>query len=66
MISRTDSAVLLAERQRDMNYGEQYESKKLELSNSRVSEKKGWRLVNVLIILVVIILVGWVLWRGGL
>ena len=66
VISRIDSAGLLAERQRDMNYGEQHESKIAKLSNSRVLEKKGWRLVNVLIIVLVIILVGWWLWRGRL
>ncbi|MDP3467053.1 MAG: hypothetical protein Q8S11_01885 [Daejeonella sp.] len=64
VISRIDSAVLLAEKQRDMNYEEQYESKKSEVSNSRVLEKKGWHLVNVLIIVLVLILVGWCLWGG--
>ena len=66
VISRIDSAGLLAERQRDMDYEEEYENKKVELSNSRVLEKKGSKLVNVLIMVVGLILVGWVLWRWGL
>lgn len=65
VISRTDSAGLLEEKQRDMNYEEKYESKKVEELNSRVLEKKGPKMVNVLIMVVGVILVGWVLWRGG-
>ena len=65
VISRTDSAGLFEERQRDLHYEEQYESKKVEESNSRVLEKKGIKVVNVLIMVVMVILVGWVLWRGG-
>ena len=65
VISRIDSAGLLAERQRDRHYREQYEGKKVELSNSRVLEKKGLKMVNVLIMVVVVILGGWVVWRGG-
>ena len=65
IISRIDSAVILTERQRDMNYEEQYESKKVEESNFRVLEKKGSKVLNVLIMVVGVILVGWVLWRGG-
>jgi hypothetical protein len=65
VINLTDSAGLLEEKQRDMNYEEQYKSKKAEESKSRVLEKKGLKLVNVLIMVVGVILVGWVLWRGG-
>ena len=66
VMSRTDSAGLLAESQRDLHYEEQYESKKVEESKSRVLEKKGSKMVNVLIMVVGVILVGWVLWRRGL
>ena len=62
VISRMDSVGILAERQRDMYYEEEYESKKVKVSNSRVLEKKGSKVVNVLVMVVVIILVGWVLW----
>jgi len=62
VISRIESGVLRADKQRDVHYEEQYESKKVDLSNSKVLEKKGWRLGNVLIILLVIILVGWCFW----
>jgi hypothetical protein len=65
-MSRTDSAGLLEEKQRDRHYEEQYESKKVEESKSRVLEKKGLKMVNVLIMVVGVILVGWVLWRGGI
>jgi hypothetical protein len=65
VMSRTDSAGLLEEKQRDRHYEEQYESKKVEQSKSRVLEKKGLKVVNVLIMVVGVILVGWVLWRGG-
>lgn len=61
VINRTDSAGLLEERLRVMNYGEQYEIKKAEVSNSRVLEKKRLKVVIVLI-MVVVILVGWCLW----
>ena len=64
VISRTDSAGLFEERQRDLHYEEQYESKKVEESNSRVLEKKGSKVVIVLIMVVGVILVGWVMWRG--
>lgn len=65
VISRIDSSVLLAEKQRDMNYEAEYENKKVELSNSRVLEKRRSKVVNVLIMVMGVILVGWVLWRGG-
>lgn len=65
VISRIDSAGLLAERQRNRHYGEQYEGKKTEVSNSRVLEKRRSKVVNVLIMVVGVILVGWLLWRGG-
>lgn len=65
VISRTDSAGLLEEKQRDMNYEEEYESKKVEISNSVVLEKRRSKMVNVLVMVVGVILVGWVLWRGG-
>lgn len=65
VMTRIDSAVILTERQRDKNYEEQYKSKKVEESKSRVLEKKGSKMVNVLIMVVGVILVGWVLWRGG-
>jgi len=61
VISRIDSVVLLVERQRDMHYEEQYESKKSGVSKSRVLEKKGPKVVNVLIMVVGVILVGWCL-----
>jgi len=63
--SRIDSSVLLAEKQRDMHYEEQYESKKVEESNSRVLEKRRSKVLNVLVMVVGLILVGWVLWRRG-
>ena len=65
VISRTDSAGLFEERERVVNYEGQYESKKSGVSKSRVLEKKGPKVVNVLIMVVGVILVGWVLWRGG-
>ncbi len=66
VMSRMDSAGLFEERQRDMNYEEEYESKKAEESNSRVLEKRRSKVVNVLIMVVGVILVGWWLWRRGL
>jgi len=65
VINLTDSAGLLEEKQRVINYEEGYENKKVEISKSRVLEKKGPKVVNVLILGVVVILVGWVLWRWG-
>ena len=65
VIIRTDSAGLLEEKQRDINYEEEYESKKVEVSNSRVLKKKQSKVVNVLIMVVGVILVGWVVWRWG-
>jgi hypothetical protein len=65
VMSRTDSAGIIEEKQRVKNYEEEYESNKVEGSNSRVLERKGSKVVNVLIMVVGVILVGWVLWRGG-
>lgn len=65
VINRIDSAVILTERQRAINYVKQYEIKKSEELSSRVLEKKGSKVVNVLIIVLVLTLVGWCLWRGG-
>ncbi|HEY1060049.1 MAG TPA: hypothetical protein VGE44_00085, partial [Daejeonella sp.] len=65
VMSRIDSAGLLEERQRDMNYEEKFESKKVEELKSRVLEKKRSKVVNVLIMVVGVILVGWWFWRGG-
>jgi len=65
VINLTDSAGLLEEKQRAINYVKQYEIKKSEELSSRVLEKKGSKVLNVLIMVVGVILVGWVLWRGG-
>ncbi|HEY1062177.1 MAG TPA: hypothetical protein VGE44_10860 [Daejeonella sp.] len=65
VISWTDSAGLLEEKQWAMNYGEEYESKKVEESKFRVLEKRRSKMVNVLIMVVGVILVGWGLWRWG-
>lgn len=65
VISRTDSTVLLEEKQRTINEEKQYENKRSEQSNSRELEKKRWQLVNVFMIVLVLFLMGWVLWRGG-
>ena len=66
VINLTDSSGLLEEKQKVVNYEEEYESKKVELSKFRVLEKKGLKVVNVLIMVVGVILVGWWLWRGGI
>jgi len=63
VINRTDNTVLLAEKQRVMNYVKQDESQKSEISNSRVFKKEGWNLLSLLIVPLVLIAIGWFLWR---
>ncbi len=56
--SRTDSTVLSAEKQTAMRYVEHQESKKSEISNTRVLEKKRWPPLMIIIMSGVLIVVG--------
>ncbi|MHB1178950.1 MAG: hypothetical protein ACYCZO_11550 [Daejeonella sp.] len=58
IISRSDSSALSAEKQTAMRYVEQQESKKSEISNARVLEKKRWPLLMIIIMSGVLIVVG--------
>ncbi len=61
--SRTDSTVLHAEKQSGRTYEEQQQSKKSELSRTRILEKKSWPVIMVLIVLAGLIVIGWLLRR---
>lgn len=58
IISLSDSSVLSAEKQTAMRYVEQQESKKSEISNARVLEKKRWPPLMIIIMSGVLIVVG--------
>lgn len=58
IISLSDSSALSAEKQTAMRYVEHQESKKSEISNTRVLEKKRWPPLMIIIMSGVLIVVG--------